>query len=208
MVNRSSIRWLPPYVPRKLSRIPWNSSRLTSHCPARTNRFCQFCCKTTDCQAVTFHLDLLEVISGRLLELQSSVNSGTLHHAARRFHKLYFNAKGFPNYSLRGASSLDDDNHASTLLAHAFCAGWRHISASKCQPKIINCHDRKKSESGKLSKRGTPVMTPWCNLSALEENVPWKIPHAIKTGLQMQRLWSARRSLSLRRIPPGNGATD
>lgn len=123
MVNRSSIRWLPPHVPRKVSRIPWNSSRLTSHCRA----------KTTDCQAVTFHLDLLEVISGRLLELQSSVNSGTLHHAARRFHKLYFNAKGFPNYSLRGASSLDDDNHASMLLACAFCAGWRRISASKCQ---------------------------------------------------------------------------
>lgn len=83
------------------------------------------------------HLDLLEVISGRLLELQSSVNSGTLHHAARRFHKLHFNAKGFPNYSLRGASSLDDDNHASMLLACAFCAGWRRISASKCQPNQL-----------------------------------------------------------------------
>lgn len=50
----------------------------------------------------------------------------------------------------------------------------------KMSTEPINCHDRKKSQSGKLSKFETPVMTPWCNLSALEENVRWKCLTALK----------------------------
>lgn len=70
----------------------------------------------------------------------------------------------------------------SCIYAAGMCILCRLASylRIKMSTEPINCHDRKKSQSGKLSKFETPVMTPWCNLSALEENVRWKCLTALK----------------------------